>query len=114
MPKTPLIFLNDIIESINDIQNYLKGYSRNEFIQEKKTQDAVIRRLQIIGEAVKNIPETIKDENPFRWREIAGFRDILVHQYARVSLPIVWDIVNNELPQLKQVILNIKAALEGD
>ena len=79
MPKTPLIFLNDIIESINDIQNYLKGYSRNEFIQEKKTQDAVIRRLQIIGEAVKNIPETIKDENPFRWREIAGFRDILVH-----------------------------------
>lgn len=114
MPKRPIIFVNDIIESINDIQSYIKGYSSDEFIKEKKTQDAVIRRLQIIGEAVKNIPKIIKDENPFRWREIAGFRDILVHQYARVSLPIVWDIVNNELPQLKQVISIIKEDLEDE
>lgn len=112
MPKTPFIFLYDIIESIKDIHSYVEGHSKDQFFQDKKTQDAVIRRLQIIGEAVKNIPEIIKDEHPFRWREIASFRDILVHQYASVSLPVVWDIVENELPSLERVILEIKDSLD--
>ena len=71
-------------------------------------QDGVVRNLEIIGEAVKNIPEDIKRNNPdVEWRKIAGLRDILVHAYFGIDVEVVWDIVKNKVPELKEKIEKI-------
>ena len=81
------LFLYDILEAISKIENYTKGMSYDEFIHDEKTIDAVIRNLEIIGEAAKNIPEDAKNKYPeIPWKEIAGMRDKLIHAYFGVKL----------------------------
>ena len=73
--------------------------------ENKLIRDAVIRNLEVIGEAVKNIPKTVKDKYPqIEWREIAGLRDILAHRYFEVDLEIIGDIIKNKLPGLKDKV----------
>jgi len=68
-------------------------------------RDAVIRNLEIIGEAAKNIPKSIKEKYPdIKWRELAGLRDILIHRYFEVNIRILWDIIKNKLPDLKRKV----------
>ena len=87
MKKDPLIFLEHILESIKDIEEYVRGTTREEFMNSKKTQDAVIRRIEIIGEAAKNVPEDIKKHHPdIPWKRMSGMRDILIHGYFGVDL----------------------------
>lgn len=89
MRKDPKIFIEHILECIKWIENYAKGITKNEFLKSVKTQDAIIRRIEIIGEAVKNIPKDIKDKYvDVRWKEIAGMRDILVHEYFGIDLDL--------------------------
>jgi len=95
--------LHDILEGIEAIAIYIEGITYTEFSADRKTQDAVIRNLLILGEAAKGIPEKIRIKHPqVNWQRIAGLRDILIHQYFAVDLEIIWNIITEKLPQLKK------------
>ncbi len=105
MPREYSQYLEDILEAIARIEEYTGGMSFEEFAEERMTQDAVVRNLEIIGESVKNIPEEVKRErSDIEWRKIAGLRDILIHAYFGIDIEIVWDIVKSELPPLREKI----------
>ncbi|MFP4461229.1 MAG: DUF86 domain-containing protein [Thermotogota bacterium] len=105
------LYLNDILSAIIKIEKYSKDSSYERFQLDGMLQDAVIRNLEIIGEAVKKLPDSIKKNyKEIEWRKIAGIRDILIHEYFGVDAEIVWDVVKNKLPELKQVTLKIQNA----
>ena len=109
MLKDYKLYLDDILDAIRWIEKYTKGLSYSQFIQRKIVSDAVIKNLEIIGEAVKRLPLDVKMLHPeVDWKKIAGFRDILIHEYAAVDLSIVWDVVKNKLPSLNQLVKKIK------
>ena len=113
MTKDPSVFLNHIAESIIDIESFIKNVNKEDFLKNKEKQNAVIRSLEIIGEAVKNIPPAIKIKySLIPWKEIAGTRDKIVHHYFMVNLDVVWEIIKKDIPKLKQEILRIKKNLE--
>ena len=115
MRKNPKIFLHHILESIEEIENHLRGISEQEFLKDTKTQDAVIRRIEIIGEAVKNLPSTFTKKYPeVEWREIAGMRDKLIHHYFGIDIEIVWEVVSRDIPKLKKQILGILEFLRSE
>ena len=103
MPRDFEVYLEDIRYAITKIQRYTAGITRNGLAEDSKTLDAVIRNLEIIGEATKMIPESLRVEYPnIEWKKIAGLRDILAHHYFEVDLDIVWDILQNKLPELER------------
>ena len=92
-----------------------KDIDYEEFANNRLIRHATIKELEIIGEAVKNIPEEIKDKYPqIPWKNIAGMRDILVHAYFKVDTAIVWGVIKERLPELKEQIEKILKDLEGD
>lgn len=106
--RKPDVYLQDILESIQQIEGYLDGVNENEFYQNSEKQDAVLRRLEIIGEAVKHISDDIRDENKeVPWRKIAGMRDIIIHEYFGVTLSMIWVVTQRDLPDLKSKIKDI-------
>lgn len=101
MPRDYRLYLQDIIESCEKAILFTDGLTYDEFTLDPKTIDAVARNLEIIGEAVKNIPRDILDSrSDIDWKEIARFRDVIAHHYFRVKFTIVWDIVRNRLTQV--------------
>ncbi|MFH0918829.1 MAG: DUF86 domain-containing protein [Fibrobacterota bacterium] len=93
--------LEDIIEAISRIQEYLESMNYRKFAKETKTQDAVVRNLEIIGEAVKKIPSDFKAaHNEIPWKKMAGLRDVLIHDYFGVNLEVVWAVATENLPPL--------------
>ncbi|HLD82682.1 MAG TPA: DUF86 domain-containing protein [Candidatus Omnitrophota bacterium] len=100
--------LSDIKEAIRRIRLYLNRLSYERFMEREESQDAVVRNLEIIGEAAKNLSTHLKKGYAnIPWKELAGLRDRLVHQYFGVNLDIVWRIVNQELPELTKQIEEI-------
>lgn len=98
-------FLDDIIEAISKIEKYTEGLTFDEFKSNEMVADATIRNLEIMGEAVKNIPEEIKTKyKDIEWKKIAGLRDIVIHRYFGIVLEMIWDIIKNKLPVLKNKI----------
>jgi uncharacterized protein with HEPN domain len=94
-------FLSDGREAILRINSYVGNLSYDQFLKDLKTQDAIVRNLEIIGEAVKNVSEDLKKKYPqVDWKNLAGVRDKLIHHYFGINFDIVWDIVKGELPEL--------------
>jgi len=100
--KDPGVFIDHILECIALIEKYTIGKTESDFLASSQLQDAVIRRIEIIGEAVKNIPEDLKVEYPdIPWKKISGTRDILVHEYFGVDLQLTWAVLEKDIPDLK-------------
>ena len=101
-------YLNDILEAIDDIQSFIKDMSFTDLESDKKTLYAVIRCLEILGEAVRKIPKNVKERYPdIPWKEIAGIRDKLIHEYFGVDTQTIWDTIQEDLSPLKETITNI-------
>ncbi len=108
MKKNKKVYLQDILDSINSIRAYVYEKDFADFEGNTLLQDAVVRRLEIMGEAVKKIDSAVKNKYPnVKWREIAGMRDVLIHDYFGVNLKRVWNVIVNELDDLKIQIENI-------
>ncbi|MDI6783486.1 MAG: DUF86 domain-containing protein [bacterium] len=95
-------FLLDIKEAIERIRDYTTGLSYQAFLQDIKTQDAVVRNIEIIGEAVKNLSRGLKEKyKDIEWKDIAGMRDKIIHVYFGIRWELVWSVVNEKIPELR-------------
>ena len=110
--RSPLLLIEDMLEAAEKVAKYIDGYDFDRFVADERTADAVIRNLEIIGEAANRLP--LKLKNTFRqveWAKIIGLRNRVVHEYFGVDLAIVWHIAQNDLPllehRLKEIRLNI-------
>lgn len=108
MKKDPMIFLTHILHSINAIERYLQDVTEKQFENSEEKQDLAVRRLEIIGEATKNISMEFREQHPeIPWKRMAGMRDVVIHQYYNVDYSVIWDTVTNLLPSLKKQIENL-------
>ena len=111
--RDEIVFLEDILVSIIKIIEYIDGFTEEDFLKNTEKQDAVIRRIEIIGEAVKNLSNETKLKYPnIKWREIAGMRDVVIHQYFGVSISMIWQVAMFEVKNLKDKIEQIIRELE--
>ncbi len=96
------LYIGDILEAVSKIEKYTKGFTRSKFHKNSLVADAVVKNLEIIGEASKRIPANVKHQIPgIEWKKIVGLRNILIHEYSGIDKDIVWDIIENKLPTLK-------------
>jgi uncharacterized protein with HEPN domain len=105
MSRDETLYLADIQESCEKVLKFTKGMTYKNFVNDDLHFDAVLRNLEIIGEAVKNISDETRQNYPkVKWRKIAGFRDIVAHEYFGVNEETIWDIVENEIPALLGIV----------
>ncbi len=111
MPRDYKVYLEDLLEAAGKIRRYTEGLSLHSFRNDSKTFDAVVRNLEIIGEAAKNLPKEVREKHgQVEWKRIAALRNILTHEYFGVDPEIIWDIVRHKLTDLEDVsrkILNL-------
>jgi uncharacterized protein with HEPN domain len=108
-------FLQDILDAIDDVERFIKGMEFDEFSGDKKTIYTVMKALEIVGEATKNLPDILKNEYPdIPWKFMAGIRDKVVHGYFVVDLPIIWSTAKKDLPSLKPSIEEILEEIESN
>ncbi len=109
------ILLGEILDAVALVRDYTEGLDFDAFAANVEKQDAVIRRLEIIGEAVKGVPDEVRAGHPaVPWRDIAGARDILIHEYFRVDLEMAWVMVRKDLPILETEVRRILQELHRD
>lgn len=115
MKKDPKINLAFTLECIELIEKYLKDIKEDQFLNSTQLQDAIIRRIELIGEAIKNISLEVKDKHPeIHWGRITGMRNILIHDYLGIDLKTTWQVATREIPELKNKILEIEKELERE
>lgn len=111
--KDPFIFIEHMLESIRDIESFTKGISKENLSNNKEKLNAVVRSIEIIGEAAKSIPPLFKNKHPeVSWKEIIGTRDVLIHHYFGIDVNILWAIITKDLRVLKKQLIKIKDGLE--
>jgi len=105
MKRDYVMFIEDILEAISKIEKYVENYTYVDFAGDAKTVDAVLMNFAILGEAVKHIPEEVKQRYPdVPWKKMAGMRDKLVHEYFGVQLDVIWETIKKDLPQVKPLV----------
>ncbi len=98
-------FLQDILDSIDYIEDFLTGYEADDFLNDKRTVFAVLWCLHVLGEAAKHIPKQVRDQYPeIPWEDMTGMRDKVVHGYFGINLEVVWDTATRDLPQVKPLV----------
>jgi len=98
-------YINDLIEACEDILSFTKGMSYSNFAGDKKTTNAVIRSLEVIGEATKNLPLSFRDNYPdIPWKQMAGMRDKLIHEYFGIDKQMVWQVIEKHIPNILALI----------
>lgn len=102
-------YLEDIRNAISEIEEFIRGMAFEDFEKDKKTINAVIRSLEVLGEATKHIPDDIRKNHPsIPWRQMSGMRDVLIHDYMGVDLKTVWKVAIERLPELARMIKSVK------
>jgi len=113
--RDPALYLTHVVESIELARAYVEGVDYHEFSESQKLQDAVVRRIEIIGEAVKNLPPEVRDAAPgVPWRRIAGMRDKIVHDYMGIDIELVWTVVQRDLPELAMEVRSLLVQRRSD
>lgn len=103
------LYFDDISVAVRKIEKYTKKLNLEEFAADEKTIDAVIRNLEIVGEAANNIPKEVKEKYPnIPWRQISGMRNKIIHEYFGIDWDILWQTIEEDLPKLKREINKIK------
>jgi uncharacterized protein with HEPN domain len=111
--KDDSVYLRHILDAINKIESYI-SVGHDAFLLDSHWQDAVIRQLEIMGEATKRVSEGLRSRYPdIPWKRVAGLRDVLIHDYFGVDLEMVWEIAKTHLPQLKPEVEAILSAAEN-
>ena len=109
MSRDPALYLDDIIEAIDVINGYMAGVSHDHFFDTRLIQDAVLRRIAIIGEAAQHLPRQLTDRYPaIPWVDIVGMRNRVIHGYFVVSLDRIWNVIHHDLPVLRQAIEELR------
>jgi uncharacterized protein with HEPN domain len=109
------VYLEDIISAIDSVEAYTKGLTYQSFVDDKKTVDAVIRNFEIIGEATKQIPLSVRREYPdVPWANMAGMRDKLIHGYFGVQLDVVWKTIKERLPAVRKLMVEVLAKAKSE
>jgi len=113
--RTILLYIKDILDSIEKIEKFCHDMSYDQFMADEKTRDAVVRNLEIIGEAAKNISDAMKKKTAqVAWRSMTGMRDKLVHEYFGVSYSIVWETIKNDFADLKSQMKELYRSIEQE
>ena len=108
MKRNYKMFIEDILDSIKKVESYIKDLQYTDFEGNDLVIDAVIRNLEIIGEAAKNVPEDMRLANPdVPWSRMIGLRNVTIHEYFGLDLSIIWEIVSRNLPETKKVIVKL-------
>lgn len=108
MNKNYTMYVHHMLDSIRTIEAYTRNLTSVQFHKSKLVQDGVIRNLQIMGEAAKHIPKDVRRKHSeIEWRDIAGMRDILTHNYLGVDLDTIWEVIETDLPELKQKLTKV-------
>jgi len=106
-------YLQDILDSVCEIESFIKGMSYEDFKRDRKTINAVVRSIEVMGEAAKRIPRALKTKwGGIPWRQMAGMRDKLIHEYFGVDVEILWKTAKDEIPPLKQLAQDVFRSLE--
>ena len=114
MSREFLDFIEDILDAMNKAEMLIEGIGYSQFESDFRTNFAVIRALEIIGEAAKRVPDEVRKQYPnIQWKAMAGMRDRIIHGYDNVDLQIVWDVVKRDIPDIKPTIVKILADYEG-
>lgn len=109
MSNRPIdLLLSDILESIDRVTQYIEGLSLETFSEDQKSIDAVVRNLEIIGEAANRLPDEFKGKHPeVEWHKVVGLRNRIIHDYFGIDLEIIWQIIHRDLPALRQTLSKI-------
>lgn len=115
MLRDDRVYLDDMITCCSRAASYIEGMTPEQFLEDQRTIDAVVRNLEIVGEASKKIADQTKERySDVEWKGIAGFRDIAIHAYSTIDMMTEWDIAQSHAPQLKTQLENILAELDAE
>ena len=113
MKRNVALYVRDILQNMQDAEDFIQGLTYGQFASDKKTANAVIRSMEVIGEAAKHVPASVRSKYPaVPWREMAGMRDKVIHFYFGVDLETVWVVVKERIPAIRPIIQEILRDLE--
>lgn len=112
MSREATMYFDDVFEAVQSVIAFTSGMTRDEFFRDKKTRDATLRNLEVLGEAAKRVPDALRVLAPaVPWRRICGLRDVLAHDYFGLDESILWDVVTSEAPRLLEPLRELRATL---